>query len=123
VFSIRVQTGSALVSAVNVRRDVVPRCQSAGVWVIWWIRADGVGEAQRLIENRGSLGDIQATAMSPDGRRLIYGAEDPVTHSDLWMLPLDITDPDHPKPGQPEPFLRTPFTEDEPTRCAMSRFC
>ena len=26
-----------------------------------------------------------------------------------WTLPLDVSDPDHPKPGKPELFLRTPF--------------
>jgi hypothetical protein len=27
---------------------------------------------------------------------------------------LDLTDPDRPKPGKPEPFLRTPFDEYGP---------
>lgn len=29
----------------------------------------------------------------------------------MWTLPLDLTDPDHPKPGKAEPFLRAPFIE------------
>jgi WD40-like Beta Propeller Repeat len=29
----------------------------------------------------------------------------------FWILPLDVSDPDHPKAGQPVPFLRTPATE------------
>jgi hypothetical protein len=33
---------------------------------------------------------------------------------DLWTLPLDMSDPEHPKPGQPELFLRTPFDEQKP---------
>ncbi len=33
------------------------------------------------------------------------------TGLDLWTLPLDVTDPEHPKPGKPELFLRTPFGE------------
>jgi serine/threonine-protein kinase len=32
----------------------------------------------------------------------------------LWTLPLDISDPERPKPGKPELFLRTPFNEAEP---------
>src|SRR5450759_187348 len=32
----------------------------------------------------------------------------------MWTLPLDLTDPDHPKPGKPEPFLRTPADEFVP---------
>ncbi len=33
------------------------------------------------------------------------------TGSDIWTLPLDISDPEHPKPGRPEIFLRTPANE------------
>src|SRR5882672_10343817 len=33
---------------------------------------------------------------------------------DLWTLPLDVSDPEHPGPGKPELFLRTPFDEYEP---------
>ena len=32
----------------------------------------------------------------------------PETGSDIWTLTLDTSDPDHPKPGKPEPFLATP---------------
>ena len=27
---------------------------------------------------------------------------------DVWTLPIDLTDPEHPKPGKPEPFLADP---------------
>ena len=33
------------------------------------------------------------------------------TRSDSWTLPLDLTDPEHPKPGKPEVFLKTPASE------------
>jgi serine/threonine-protein kinase len=36
------------------------------------------------------------------------------TGYDLWTLPLDTSDPNHPKPGKPELFLRTPFDERDP---------
>ena len=36
------------------------------------------------------------------------------TGFDLWTLPLDVSDPEHPKPGKPELFLGTPFNEQEP---------
>jgi dipeptidyl aminopeptidase/acylaminoacyl peptidase len=35
----------------------------------------------------------------------------PETSADLWVLPLDTTDPDHPKPGTPQVFLRTQANE------------
>jgi hypothetical protein len=33
-------------------------------------------------------------------------------HSDLWMIALETSDPDHPKPGKPEPYLVTPSSEN-----------
>ena len=36
---------------------------------------------------------------------------DPDSGNDLWTLALDVSDPDHPKPGKPEPFLRSPSSE------------
>jgi hypothetical protein len=36
------------------------------------------------------------------------------TGADLWTLPLDLGDLEHPKPGIPEPFLRTPSDERSP---------
>jgi len=46
------------------------------------------------------------------GSRTVGGG--PETRQDLWTLPLDLTDPDHPKPGKPEPFLLTPANESVP---------
>jgi predicted Ser/Thr protein kinase len=78
---------------------------------LWWIRADGAGEPQRLLQSKYVL---VAYSFSPGGERLAYFASDPDTGSDLWTLPLDLSDPDHPKPGKPEPFLRTRFNERFP---------
>jgi Tol biopolymer transport system component len=76
---------------------------------IRWVRADGAGEAQTLLESKVGL---EPCSFSPDGRRLALAGGD--TGSDLWTLPLDVSDPEHPKPGKPEAFLRTPFNENEP---------
>lgn len=78
---------------------------------IWWMRSDGSGEAQRLLERQDNL---VPWSFSPDGRRLAYFERNPETAVDIWTLPLDTSDPDHPKPGKPEPFLRTPATENVP---------
>jgi Tol biopolymer transport system component len=75
---------------------------------IFWIRSDGGGEKQRLIESKGQL---FSDSFSPDGRRLAYSELNPQTGADLWTIPLDVSDPDHPKPGKPEPFLQTPLGE------------
>ena len=46
------------------------------------------------------------TSWSPDGRFLLYQAEDPKTGSDLWILPMEST-------RMPVPLLQTPFNEGE----------
>jgi serine/threonine protein kinase/Tol biopolymer transport system component len=90
------------------------RSRAANSWHLWWIRADGAGGPQPLLANAGDVRDLNANAMSPDNRRLIYSRTDPVTAGDLWILPLDPSDPDRPKTGQPELFLKTPANETRP---------
>jgi serine/threonine protein kinase len=76
------------------------------------IRADGAGEPQQLLESKNY---VVPSSVSPDGRRLLYFEVHPETRQDLWTLPLDVSDSDHFKPGKPEPFLRTPLLEFEPS--------
>jgi serine/threonine-protein kinase len=76
-----------------------------------WVRSDGGGEPLRLVESQNSLTPI---SLSPDGRFLAYFESNPDTNGDIWVLPLDTTDPDHPKPGTPRPFLHTPAQEGYP---------
>ena len=78
---------------------------------LWWVRADGVGEPQRLVDK---LQFARAFSIAPEGRgraRLAYGRNGTNNGPDIWMLPLDLSDPDHPKPGTPEPFLNTASAE------------
>jgi Tol biopolymer transport system component/predicted Ser/Thr protein kinase len=79
---------------------------------VYWVRSDGAGDPQRLLE---SPNDMVPWSFSPDGRRLALFAQNPETAFDLWTLPLGVTEPDHPKAGKPEPFLRTPANENAPT--------
>jgi serine/threonine-protein kinase len=81
---------------------------AAGGFGLWWVRSDGAGEPERLLQSQNN---VVASSLSPDGRRLAYMEVDPETSFDIWTLPLDLSDPDHPKPGKPESFLRTPFSE------------
>ena len=76
-----------------------------------WIRADGSGEVQVLLESKDG---IVPSGFSPDGRRLAYHEGNFDADMDLWTLPLDTSDPEHPKPGKPVPFLRTPALEALP---------
>jgi serine/threonine-protein kinase len=71
---------------------------------IGWIRADGAGGVQRLFETTGLA---LPYSFSPDGRRLGIFQFNSKTDFDLWTIPLDLADPDHPKAGKPELFLGT----------------
>jgi serine/threonine-protein kinase len=76
-----------------------------------WIRADAAGEPQTLLEGKGEL---RPYSFSPDGKRLAFSDTGAETSSNLWTLPLDTSDPEHPKAGKPEIFLQSRFVEDEP---------
>jgi Tol biopolymer transport system component len=78
---------------------------------IWWIRSDGSGEPQQLLTTQNS---VVPWSFSPDGRCLAYHESNPETGYDIWTVTLDTSDPDHPKPGKPEPFLRTASDEYVP---------
>jgi len=78
---------------------------------IFWTRADGAGEAQRLTESSG----LQTPAsFSPDGKRLAFMEQGGGTGYDIWTLPIEFGNGDNPKPGKPEPFLRTASAEMYP---------
>jgi serine/threonine-protein kinase len=116
----------------DLRRDVATRLTDTGenelpIWApdgkhvvydsrpetgsaIWWKRADGAGEPVRLLESKTLLTPY---SISADGR-LAYYDTDARTRGDIWTLPLDLTDPEHPKPGKPELFLGTTAFESQP---------
>jgi Tol biopolymer transport system component len=69
---------------------------------IYWVRADGAGEAQRLLEGANLI----PRTFSPGGKRLAYDAWGAGGGASIsWTLPVDTSDPDHPKIGKPEKFL------------------
>jgi Tol biopolymer transport system component len=70
--------------------------------------ADGSGEAVRLTE--GTPGQQTPTALTPDGRQLIFDLAEQGGSPDLMTLSLD-------KAGVPRPLLQTPFVE---VRAALS---
>jgi Tol biopolymer transport system component/predicted Ser/Thr protein kinase len=92
-------------------KHLVFRSQSATKSALDWIRADGGGDAQRLFESETLVGP---TSFSPDGKHLAFIDQNPQTGYDIWTLPLDTADPEHPKPGKAEPFLRTQAGEFSP---------
>src|SRR5712691_10947982 len=86
--------------------------RSPGANSMQWIRADGAGEAQPLLESKQL--NLAPYSISHDGRRLAFTELHVDTSTDLWMLPLDVSDPEHPKPGKPELFLPTPPNQAYP---------
>ena len=86
-------------------KHIVFRSSANGVTTILWIRSDGAGDPQPLYQSKNV---IWPSSFSPDGRRLAFSEQSPETNLDLWMLPLDLTDPEHPKPGKPEKFWASP---------------
>ena len=92
-------------------RGIVYRSFVSGVGNLYWVRSDGAAAAVRLTESKN---DQTPYSFSPDGKRLGFSEIAGTTGSDIWTLPIDWSDPEHPKAGQPEVFLRTPATESQP---------
>jgi serine/threonine protein kinase/Tol biopolymer transport system component len=74
-----------------------------------WLRADGSGEPQLFGKDFGWIQSI-----SPDGKRLAVTRTGADTNDDIWIVPLEGFDSDHPKAGEPKPFVRTPASEAFP---------
>jgi serine/threonine-protein kinase len=69
---------------------------------LWWIRADGSGPPQMLLSETS-----RPFSFSPEGR-LVYSGTAGGAIPDIRTLPLDLSDPEHPKPGKVELFLSDP---------------
>jgi Tol biopolymer transport system component len=84
---------------------------SAGGFGLYWVRSDGASASVRLTEAKSPQ---VPHSFSPGGKRLAYAEYAGETQADLWTLPIDWSDPAHPKPGKPEVFLRFPAVEIDP---------
>ena len=93
---------------------LICRSNSGHTRELLWIRADGAGGPQPLLGSAGEVEDLSSNAFSPDGRLFMYAAAGSGTGTDIWTLPLDVSDPDHPKGGQPTVFLQTAHNERRP---------
>jgi Tol biopolymer transport system component len=78
---------------------------------LYWQRADGAGESQRLTTSeRNQL----PGSWHPSGKYLAFSQENPVTNPDIWILPMEGDEASGWKPGQPTVFLNSPANENEP---------
>jgi serine/threonine-protein kinase len=77
---------------------------------IYWLRADGVGEAQPLTEG---MNIPLPYSFSPIGKRLAFHELSPETTWDIWTLPIEGGGGGL-QAGEAELFLRTPSVELHP---------
>jgi Tol biopolymer transport system component len=93
------------------QRIVYSSQEKGGVYNLWWIRADGGGDARRLAESKSPQ---YAGSWRPDGKVLAFRQLNPETGSDIMTLPIEGTEKSGWKPGEPKPFLNSAFGELEP---------
>jgi serine/threonine-protein kinase len=84
--------------------------RDGGTRNLYWMRADGAGQVQRLTDSRNEQGPC---SFSPDGRRLAFHEDSPETGWDIWTLPIE-GDADSPRTGEAELFLGTRSNERRP---------
>ena len=78
---------------------------------LYWRRADGTGNAQRLTENQ----NLQfPRSWHPNGRILAFEQQRSPTNWDVWVLPLLGDDASGWTPGRPTAFVSGPAVERKP---------
>src|SRR5262249_22345140 len=77
---------------------------------IYWQRADGTGELQRLTESKNNQIPM---SWHPTGKFLALREHRPQTNWDILILPMDGDEAKGWKPGTPTVFLARPFIERE----------
>jgi Tol biopolymer transport system component len=81
-----------------------------GDFGLYWRRADGVGETQRLTQSKFSQ---TPGAWHPSGKVLIFTATSVETRTDLMLLPMEGDETAGWKPGTPTAFLSGPASEGQ----------
>ena len=82
-----------------------------GTLNLYWRRADGVGDAQRLTDS--PYGHVP-TSWHPSGRLLAFTELNAENNFDLLILPMEGDENAGWRPGKPTVFLKTPFDERNP---------
>jgi Tol biopolymer transport system component len=88
------------------------QCLVIGREMLEWVKSDGSGSSKTLRLDNTSM--VVPWSFAPGGKRLAYYAESPVTHFDLWTLPLESAGGQL-QTGKPEPFLQTKAVETYPS--------
>ena len=93
------------------KRLVFTSTRDGGNPNLFWQRADGTGEAQRL--TTGPFPEL-AGSWHPNGKILAYHVNSPQSGNDIMILPLEGDEASGWKPGKPVVFLDSPSDELEP---------
>jgi Tol biopolymer transport system component len=93
------------------QRIVYSSHEKGGTYNLWWIRADGGGNAQRLAESTSAQ---YASSWRSNGKALAFSQYNPGTNLDIMTLPIEGNEKPGWKPGEPIPFLNTSSAEGEP---------
>ncbi|HEV2349036.1 MAG TPA: protein kinase [Terriglobia bacterium] len=93
------------------QRIVYGSAEKGAMANLWWIRADGGGDAQRLTE--GKERQVPGS-WSPDGKVFALFQNNPGTSWDIMTMPVEGSEKTGWKPGQPKPFVNTSATEVYP---------
>jgi Tol biopolymer transport system component len=75
---------------------------------LYWQRADGTGEAERLTTSKNPQ---WPTSFHPNGSVLAFNENVSAGPVDVMMLPIEGDDKSGWKPGTPKAFLNAPYTE------------
>ena len=78
---------------------------------LYWQRADGTGDAQRLTESKNQQ---FASSWHPSRKSLAFTEDNPQTGQDIMMLPMDGDEASGWKPGKPTVFLNSSSQETQP---------
>ena len=93
------------------RRIVFTSDRDQGIRNLYWERADGTGEVQRLTESKNPQ---VPSSWHPSGKYLAYYENDPKTgNNDVMILPLEGDEISGWKPGKPTVFLNSPASEQD----------
>jgi len=93
------------------QRIVYSSREKGGPYNLWWIRADGGGNAQRLTESKSPQ---DGGSWRPDGKVLAFTQSNSGTNLDIMTLPIEGDEKSGWKSGEPRPFLNSPSAEVEP---------
>ena len=78
---------------------------------LWWIHADGGGDAQRLAQSNYTQ---EPWSWSPDGKILAFHQNNPGTGWDILTMSVAGSEKTGWKPPEPKPFINTPAGEVVP---------